>query len=676
MEKHTEILDLPYNSPPYFGKALKYLAIESFGLTGSHSAVNTLADYLGIDRSNVRRWVRGELDNTRHGRLTEKHFRTIITFFWERQTLKSVDEVLSLARCAGENYALESQKAWFWELTGADKADFEPPPVRDERYPVPSVFIPRNRLWDQVLDKIVFCLNNQLPLVIYGEPGIGKTTFMENLENEWKNSFKLKHHFPDGVISAYLKGKSSETTLAYWLRKLAGNLNFASLGPAERQGLLRKKLRGKRLLLLIDDVDDPNYAHLLMQANPKTSLTIITTANPDVAMLLAPNKNSRIKLGGFTRKQTEDYYQKLTGETLLFPAKLEELREILSGNPLALFFAFKLLIEQKDNWDLVLKLLNQELCDYPDTIQNGVFLVQKIIYEKVLSPELQQHFRALGALYKFWRYNLEAFTALWNCSPDIARMILNELENRGGLVIQTGDDIWDIHGNVIGAAGFFLQKNTEELRFANGWTKRGLTSLEESLKAGGKQELIPWKDLLKLWSVRKRNYPIIYFAQEQDEDYFNYLDNKFWEIIKRNPNVFIYKDFMYAGILELENERRSWNRHSLQFWSAIILMWFMLIFFVLFRLFNKPILATLFFAPMAVQFALFLVYLIHTLIDNRYSLRQKLFVDESFLRYQGYNETEIKYLTSLTKLPPNIQKIYILRLRKLLSRSKPKSSRN
>ena len=575
--------------------------------------------------------------------MTEEHFRSLIELFWARKTLQNVDEVRSLARCAGETYALESQKTWLWELTGVGIPDFEPPPIRDERYPVPSVFIPRKKLLEQVLDKITFCLNHRLPLVIYGEPGIGKTTFMESLVNEWGNSFKLQHHFPDGIMTAYLKGKSSEVTLPYWLRELVGNFNFASLGSVERQSLLQKKLRDKHLLLLIDDVDEPKYAHLLMQADPKKSLTIITTANPDVAMQLSINKNATIKLGGFSQEQVEDYYRKVTEKELIFPDKLKALGEIFDGNPLALFFAFKLLHEQKDDWNLVLKLLNQELSNYPDNIRNGVFLVQKVIYEKVLSPELQQRFRALGSLFKFRQYDLEAFTALWDCSPDIARMILNELENKGGLVIQTGDDTWDIHGKVLDSAKSFLGKNAEELRFANGWVKRGLDSLEKSLMADRKQELIPWKDVFKLRSVRKSNYPVVYFdAQKQNNDYFDYIDNNFWQIIERNPNVFIYKEFMYALLLKKEailldrKERR--NRRILMPLVAISI--------------SSSILSTLshehiYFVILLWDTLIIVFYIlavsIQKFMDTRYSLRLKQIVNESFLRYQGYNETEIKY---------------------------------
>ena len=142
MKKHAWILDLPPDSPKYFGNAIKRLSVESFELTGEHNAVSFIANALNIDLRSVRRWAGGELDNKR-GRLTPLHFRSLITLFWKHGALTDVDEIMALARCAGEDFALDTRKSWVWELTGLEVPTLSTAAPTDHRYPNIAERIPR-----------------------------------------------------------------------------------------------------------------------------------------------------------------------------------------------------------------------------------------------------------------------------------------------------------------------------------------------------------------------------------------------------------------------------------------------------------------------------------------------------------------------------------------------------
>jgi hypothetical protein len=582
MKKHAWILDLPPDSPKYFGNAIKRLSVESFELTGEHNAVSFIANALNIDLRSVRRWAGGELDNKR-GRLTPLHFRSLITLFWKHGALTDVDEIMALARCAGEDFALDTRKSWVWELTGLEVPTLSTAAPTDHRYPNIAERIPRTDFIEKVLDQVSTCLANRQPLVIYGHPGIGKTTFIEILEHQYSRHPKLQHHFPDGFLSAYLGGQGANVLLLTWINKLVGNFDFSIYGQEGLITFLRRQLKGKKMLLLIDDVDDASYARLLMQADPQLSLTIITTSNLDVAAQLSSNKCARIDMPEFTLEQTQSFYHILQGdENIANDKALETLRARMRGNPLALFFAFKLTEAFGYNWQATLELLNPELTDFPDTFVDTVYLAQLRLYEKVLGSELQKRLRALGVLPKFWRYDLKTFAALWECSLENARWVLSELHRRGGWVQPTTDGSWMMHGKVIKVARQFLEGHDDELRFSEEWVSRGksLRALEGRIDQD--EILVPFLSAMKLFSrARKQAVPDNFRKRISFVDYFKevflYL-GKNWEIVAANTSVFTSKEYISAVILR-EKEHKTemrWRFFLPSIFLLIALYWLML----------------------------------------------------------------------------------------------------
>lgn len=562
--KKQWILDLPPNSPKYFGESLRDLSVEAFTLKSPRQAITTLASHLqmetnGVDYRRVARWTNGDFEN-RRGRLTPLHFRSLITIFWKRHALTHVDEITALARCAGEDFALDAKKNWVWELTGLEIPILSTATPTDPRYPNISQRIPRTDFVEKVVDQVVFCITNRQPLVIYGPPGIGKTTFIKILEHQHSIHPKLRHHFPDGLLRANLGGQGASVFLQVWLKKLAGDLNFGIYGQEGLTALLQRQLKGKRMLLLIDDVGDASYARLLMQADPQLSLTIITTTSLDVAAQLSSNKRTRIDIPEFTLKQTKNFYHILQGDENVGDNKtLEMLREHTKGNPLDLFFAFKLAEAFNYDWQVTLDLLNPELMDFPNNFVDTVYLAQLRLYEKVLGTELQKRLRSLGALQKFWSYDLKTFAALWGCSLEYARWALSELHQRGGWIQPTNDGLWTIHGKIIKVAHQFLIEYEDELSFSEDWVSRAKSLRASEGDVGFDEILVPFFSALKLfYRDRKQTVPDNFRKRILFIDYFKEFfiySEKYWEVVVANTNVFTSGEYVLAVILREKEQK-------------------------------------------------------------------------------------------------------------------------
>ena len=466
MNKYSWILNLPADSPEHFGQAIKKITVDCFDLERKGQASEKLAENLHISRRIVQPWLKGKLDHDRTP-FTREHFRNLMTLFWERKVLGR-EEIIKLARCAGEDYFFETRKSWLKELTGIDLSVTKYPPGRDDRYPLPTVILPRENILEEIQTKIIPALQIKQSIVIYGKPGMGKTTLIQHLEKEWERSAKLQHLFPNGIMAAYLGSKKPDFALHKWLEVLYGELDFSSFDQTGLRNLLKKAFANKRSLLLIDDVSDITHAHALMQADPSSSVAIITTTNPDVAAQLSKNPQFIIKMDGLTRVEAQRLYALLTGRSEFDTKLLEKIRVFSGGNPLVLHGVISLLPDFTNNaWEVLKEEMDDKRTRLPENSKNTVFLVQYMLYEKVLSPYLQKKLRALGALGNFFAYETEIFTFLWGCHPDETKRVLENLQRYGYLIKLRGDGLWDIHKSVLEIAKDFLEEQPKEYEHAS-----------------------------------------------------------------------------------------------------------------------------------------------------------------------------------------------------------------
>jgi len=182
--------------------------------------------------------------------------------------------------------------------------------------------------------------STQVLTAIRGWPGVGKTTIASAIAHDPM----LSDVFPDGVLWVSLGPEPNLLSeMAAWGRALGSDelLHARSLDEAQNQ--LAALLRNKRMLLIIDDVWQPEHA-AMFNVGGQQSVTLITTRLNDVARSLAPNPEQIFLLPVLTDENAMELLRKLTPSVVqAYPVQMVELVQELEGLPLALQVAGRLL---------------------------------------------------------------------------------------------------------------------------------------------------------------------------------------------------------------------------------------------------------------------------------------------------------------------------------------------
>ncbi|MGP4104798.1 tetratricopeptide repeat protein [Nonomuraea sp. KM90] len=127
-------------------------------------------------------------------------------------------------------------------------------------------------------------------VAICGMPGVGKTALA------LRASHRLCSRFPDGQLFADLNRPDGrpvdvDQVLGRWLRVLGEQPHAIPDGQAERAELLRARLAGRRVLVVLDNVTDAGQIQPLLPTGP--SCAALLTSRSDLAALYGM---TRIKL--------------------------------------------------------------------------------------------------------------------------------------------------------------------------------------------------------------------------------------------------------------------------------------------------------------------------------------------------------------------------------------------
>ncbi|MCG8917258.1 NB-ARC domain-containing protein [Actinokineospora sp. PR83] len=106
---------------------------------------------------------------------------------------------------------------------------------------------------------------------VHGNFGAGKSALAVNVAHQ------VRGEFPDGQLYADLRGSRSDTVpvpevLARFLRALGVSDSAMPADQAERSGLFRSLIDGKRILVLLDDVPTSDWVCPVMPAHPEAAL--------------------------------------------------------------------------------------------------------------------------------------------------------------------------------------------------------------------------------------------------------------------------------------------------------------------------------------------------------------------------------------------------------------------
>ncbi len=212
--------------------------------------------------------------------------------------------------------------------------------------PLPSLIIGRDEALRELKTRIgVYSkepIGTQIQVLtaIRGWAGVGKTTIAAALAYD----AEIAKAFPDGVLWVSL-GTSPNlfSELAAWGRALGTDDLLRAHTLEEASAQLSALLRHKRMLLIIDDVWEPEHA-APFKVGGRGSATLITTRSTNVAQAIAPTSDSIYKLPVLTDNDALELLRVLARSVVeRYPDQSLELVRELEGLPLALQVAGHLL---------------------------------------------------------------------------------------------------------------------------------------------------------------------------------------------------------------------------------------------------------------------------------------------------------------------------------------------
>jgi len=179
----------------------------------------------------------------------------------------------------------------------------------------------------------------QVLTAVRGWPGVGKTTVAAALAHDPE----IAAAFPDGVLWTSLGPTPSILSeLAAWGRALGAD-NLLNDTIEEASARLTALLRNKRVLLIVDDVWEPEHAIPFKVGGHECAMLITTRVN-SVATAIAPTPNAIYKLAVLTNEKALELLSVLApGVVHQYPQDCAELVSELEGLPLALQVAGHLL---------------------------------------------------------------------------------------------------------------------------------------------------------------------------------------------------------------------------------------------------------------------------------------------------------------------------------------------
>ncbi len=262
--------------------------------------------------------------------------------------------------------------------------------------------------------------------VVSGSGGSGKTTL----------AVRAGHHlmpsFPDGQLFIDLYGYTAEkdpldagAALGALLRAVGVPSESLPDTVDERSALWRAALRGRRVLLILDNVATFAQANPILPSAPET-FTIITTRN-DLAGI---SSTDYLSLGMLSEDSALELFSNVLGPERVMREREQALRvaRICGGLPLALrVIAGRMLSRPKWSFEHVERRLSERSRRFRELQVDGqnVEVAIDLSYQS-LNPLQRQAFLLLGAMIGA-TVDLHGAAALLNLEPGDADDLLQEL---------------------------------------------------------------------------------------------------------------------------------------------------------------------------------------------------------------------------------------------------------
>jgi tetratricopeptide (TPR) repeat protein/transcriptional regulator with XRE-family HTH domain len=281
---------------------------------------------------------------------------------------------------------------------------------------------------------------------ISGPPGVGKTA----LVTHWAH--QVDELFPDGQLYVSLCGYDAQRTLSPEdaLGGLLRGLGVAAAEIprelAERAGLYRSLLAGRRMLVVLDDALDADHVHQLMPGS--AHCTVLVTSRDQLAGLSVEYGAHCLEVGPLPPRDAHALLRRHIGrEVDEEPGAAAELVDQCGRLPLALRVAAQLAVSRSPRGlsRLVAELTDERMrLDVLDVggTRSSVRAVFSSSYGH-LTPDVRDLFRLLGAYpgHDFEVHALAAFTdtAFPEVLPRLAVL------NRAHLIREVAEDRFEMH---------------------------------------------------------------------------------------------------------------------------------------------------------------------------------------------------------------------------------------
>ena len=228
--------------------------------------------------------------------------------------------------------------------------------------PVPSLIVGRDEDLRRLKENLGVSIADrpkaaiQILTAIKGWPGVGKTTIASALAYDTD----IKKAFPDGVLWVSLGQEPNLLSeIATWGRALGTDELLRARTVEEAQAQLAALLRNRRMLLIIDDVWQPEHA-IPFKVGGRNCATLITTRRDDVAIALAPSAGDVYRLKVLEEDDALALLKQLAPTVVEgYPNECLVLVQELEGLPLALQVAGRLLNTEANRGFSVVELIDE-----------------------------------------------------------------------------------------------------------------------------------------------------------------------------------------------------------------------------------------------------------------------------------------------------------------------------
>jgi WD40 repeat protein len=334
--------------------------------------------------------------------------------------------------------------------------------------PLPPHFVPRPELVERVRQEILQEGTSSISLVaIRGSGGIGKTVLAQAVCHDEV----VQDAFPDGVLWVRVGKSPSSEHLCQQIRELAKALADALEAYDTLQGCqnqLRSVLQDKAVLIVLDDVWDPNHVQFFQGDAPRCCLLLTTRSQAVVS-----GANAReVAAPLMAEHESRELLARKSGlSTEALPPEASKIIQRCAGLPLALAMLGARARKARSEWIRILAALQRgrpervslKLSDYPYA---DLFETTRVSLES-LTEEQQSRYLDFAAFPPNTAIPQKVLATLWNVSEEEASDVIESwveasLANRDGQLVSIHDlqldyvrsrarDIQEIHRRLVDA---------------------------------------------------------------------------------------------------------------------------------------------------------------------------------------------------------------------------------